>query len=497
MMTKSQRLLSVSLVTVILLIMLTAFTAVGVSQHKAYAASMTVIQNTNEVFYSAESYINNFGELNNFSTVSGQFSNPVFDALDFRFDNSPVTVDPVDITINNYNEIKLPKVYSLDLSVRYNGLMYQVGNVPLTVKERAFEANPTVTQETELVYNGFSYILNTGTLNNFSTSVDGFSNALYSALVFSADGQTVNVDPDKIFFYDTNNVKITAMKKPGTYRFNILFGHEGKSYFVKNASVVLNKSVLNVYVQLNGELDLTVLEGEEYSPKIVYSGFLAGDNVGDALTYPAVIPNEPLRPINRYEIRAEGALSDYYEMNYVSSYITILPNPVEEMTFTAEGEDLLILRGNYSPYCELEFVSVGVSDASVIYTEMKNTMDKYFSTSGLFDEYKPIASYRINLRVKGEKEELAQSSISIKLDEKLKGHDEYKILALTNDGVYQVISANFEHGYLSFNTADLGDFVVLAPIRGINTTQFLIIAFVLFGVISLSILLFAVFRKKY
>lgn len=371
-----------------------------------YAAQeISVSQNTNEVFYSAKNYIVKNGEnsdykLDNFSSVQGVFSNAIYDALDIRINNIIESVDPNDIFITNQTEIKIAKVYKLNLKILFGGEEYIVTNVTLTVKEKSLDVS--FTQITEVNYNAKSYIEN-GCLKNLSTDEQVFTNSLYDAISFKIGGNTVTVDKEDIFFYNLNNEKIMEMKKPNSYNLNILFEYQENSYLVKSATIVISKSVLNVSVELNGVLNLTIEEGEIYFPRIVYSGFLGSDNV-NSLSFPATMPNEPKFPIDNYEIRAEGALSDCYQMNYISSYITITANPLEEITYSSAGEDLIILRGKYSPYCELEFVNVGINEASVIYAEIKNKLTKNFESSGIFDDYKEIGSYRVNLKVDGQKQ---------------------------------------------------------------------------------------------
>ncbi|HKL73531.1 MAG TPA: hypothetical protein VJ903_01430 [Clostridia bacterium] len=474
-----------------------AIAAIDIMDNCYAASQIKVIQNEKvEVTYSAKSYIDNSGKFNNFSLEEGSFSNALYSALDIEIDGNLVVVDHEDITITNQMEIMIPKNYSLNLIIDYEGQRYTVNYVSLIVVEKTLENVPVIKQTDVVKYNGMSYI-NNGKLANLSDSEDVFINDIFSALSFEISNNVISIEPDEVFFYNSSNEKLESMIKPKKYNLNILFYYMNNSYFVKDVQIILEKSILNVTVELNGELNLEVKEGETYIPKIVYSGFLNDDNVEDDLIYLATIPNEPKRPINNYEIRAEGALSYYYEMNYISSYITITPNPMKRITYSTGGEDLVILLGNYSPYCELEFINVGVSEASVIYVEIKNLLEKFYENKGIFDDYKSIGSFRINLKVDEQKEELVESHISIKMDDKLKGYDKYYVVALSNDGVYHIVNATVEDDYLSFYTADLGDFVILAPIKGINTTQFFIIAFAIFGGLSLCILLFAVFRKKY
>lgn len=349
-----------------------------------------------------------------------------------------------------------------------------------------------IIQNNNVVYNGMNFLSSSGGFINFSEEQETFENALYSSMLFTINGKEIIVDPNKI-----NIDNFTEIKIPKDYYLNINFNYNDKDYNYQNAKFTVNKKILDVAVLLNGVRNLTIKEGEYYLPKIIYVGFVEGDDENNSLTYPATISNEPKRPINNYEIRADGASSDFYEMNYLSSYVTITSNPIEEITYTSGNEDLLIMRGKYSPYCELEYINAGISEASVIYTEISNKMYKYYENTGIFKEYQPIASYRINLKINEQKEELVSSHISIKIDDKLVGYDNYFVIALTNDGIYQVVNTTVSDGYLSFTTSDLGDFVVVTPIKGVNVTQFMIIAFSIFGAISLGIILYSIFRKKY
>lgn len=344
-----------------------------------------------------------------------------------------------------------------------------------------------ITQTAAVYYCGSNYLEN-NKLKNLGE--DTFSNALYNSLSITFDGVVTAVPHQNI---TVNNV--TEMKVPKTYQTVITVSYGGEDY-TKNLAIDISKAELTVTAKINGLSALEIDEGVNYTTSIVYQGFLGSDNIS-TLEIPAIIVMEPKRPTINFAIIPSGAKSNLYEFVYVKATLTINSNPITEIKNKSGDVIDLILKGEYSPYCELAFANVGISPSNAVYIKIKQDLDKFYANSGIYEDYKESEAYSINLLIDGIKEENAKSTVTLKLPPRSVGKDKYLVVALYNNGLHEVVSGVESDGYLTFDAADMGNFVIFTPVEGLKTTVLIAIGIGIVGGIFLIIILIAIFRRKY
>lgn len=351
-----------------------------------------------------------------------------------------------------------------------------------------------ILQSEEVFYTGTNY-LNNNKFANFASGGE-FQNALYSALTIKVDGQT-DIGGEKIVIphQDFTIVSENPIILPKSYNCIVTVLYDAISY-EKNVTIVVSKAELIVRVKINGVTNLEIDEGEQYLTNVEYEGFVLNDNI-NTLEIPAIIVMEPKRPILNYAMVASGAKSSLYEFVYEEAILTIKSNPLTELKVKEGEANILVIKGHYSPYSELEFVNVGISPANAHYIKIKANLDKYYASSSIYDDYKETEAYSINLQIDGIKEENVNSEIKIKLPQKSIKKEKYLVVAFYNNGLYEVITGTEKDGILTFNAADLGDFVVFTPVEGIKTTVLIAICIGLIGGFILIIILVSIFRRKY
>lgn len=345
-------------------------------------------------------------------------------------------------------------------------------------------------EQTSIVYYcGRSFINETGEFCSVSSS--GFNNPLYSSLKFSLDGveKTVSCDDVRI----TNRTEIFL---PDDYKCELKVNIDGTEY---NTEVVLSvtKKPLYVRTKINGESYCVVNEGESYRTAVEYEGFVEGEDES-VLDAPAIIQREPKMPTTGFLLVPELAQSSRYEIIYEGATIVINENPDTVRKYKYGDVDALILYGSFSPYYTLEFFDVGLNKSDPKYAVINEKVEKYFSGNRVFEEYKQANAYVINMYLDGDYAEInAPVNVRIRLPENLSGKQYYRIIHFANDGSYEFLNAMETDGYISFSTSDFGEFVLLAPIEGVNTVLIVAICVGICGVVVLAILLFAIFRRKY
>lgn len=344
----------------------------------------------------------------------------------------------------------------------------------------------------DVIYKGESYINTDGKFSE----LDG-ENSLYKSLTFKLDGNKINVGKSEITITNYNNITL-----PNLYQLKADINYGGYTYSDVEFEAVINKAMLNINLLLESEdtnesaAEIEINEGVNYTAEISYSGFVGSDDE-NILSFKPIVPILPKRPTKRYEVRAEGASSDRYEITYGSAYVTILSNPVKLLELKNEDDLLLSLTGEFSPYAELEFLDIGVKNTSIEYAEISEKIQKNFLGNDILKDYEQIASYRINLIIDGEKEENITAKVRIKMSDAMEKHSNFLVMQLTNDGVYSVVQATNNDGYLEFNASDLGDFAVFTLIEGLNTTVIAIGLICGIVLLALIIIFVALFRKKY
>ena len=340
-----------------------------------------------------------------------------------------------------------------------------------------------------VVYCGQSYIDEIGHFSDMGTGID--NNPLYESLRFYLDGDLIAVDAEHITFSS-----LSFAEYPDSYTSPASVEYMGE-VFDANITFEINKRPLIVQALVNGQTSATVREGEKYITSVSYGGFVGSDNER-TLTAPAIITKEPKLPTVGYSIVAEYAQSDRYEFVYKAAKIVITENPETTKTIMAGDEEVVVLTGKFSPYYTLEYLGIGINKTSPDYVSVEEKYERYYGNGSLGDKYKKSDAFRLNLMLDGEEVEQDQAmTVSIKLDEKLTGKKEYMLIQFASDGSNNIISASEEDGYLIFTTVGLGEYVLLTPIEGANTTIIIAVVASIVVVALLGIVFGSLFRRKY
>lgn len=362
---------------------------------------------------------------------------------------------------------------------------------PAVVTESVFAASDvlSVAQNGKAYYCADSYITGEGVFKNFAEGE--FENELFSSLEFSLNGSVVPVSPYNVVFDNLKNAVI-----PNEYSAQATVTYLDLPYTL-TVRFTISKKPLIVRAKINGESSAVIEEGESYRTSVEYEGFAGNDSVV-TLTAPAIIQREPKMPTTGYTIVPEFAQSDYYEMIYVGAELVITANPDTQKFYNENGVDLLVLTGSFSPYYVLNYTQVGINAADVDYARINEKMDRYYTSQRIYERYKQSDAFIINLYLDGVYVDMTTSvNVRIKLDEKNTGKQEYLIAHFANDGHYELLTGTENNGYLTFNTVDLGEFIVLTPIEGVNSVVMVALCIGILGAVILIVLLVAIFRRKY
>ncbi len=349
----------------------------------------------------------------------------------------------------------------------------------------------SVEQKNEVVYCGRSYITEEGVFRDINET-ETYDNALFSSLSFSIDGQEIVVDNE-----DVRVTNYEQMLIPGEYLCQFDVNVEG-SIKTATARIRISKAELRIITLINGHSEYTVNEGEQYATSIEYDGFI-GEDAPYILTTPPIIQSEPKMPTTGTMIVADLATSDRYEIIYVGAKIVINSNPDSVRTYKNGEEDVLILRGSFSPYYELIYSDLGLNVSDPKYAMIDSKVDKFFSGNRVFEEYEKANAYVINMYLDGQIVELNEpTNVRIKVPKKLLGKEKYRIIHFSSDGAYEFLDATETgDGYVSFTTSDLGEFLLLTPIEGFSRVMFIAACVIGVGLVVLIVLLVAIFRRKY
>lgn len=352
----------------------------------------------------------------------------------------------------------------------------------------AFAADPeiTVTQNKEVIYCGQSFIYG-GSFSSFGESL----NPLYEAIEVTVDKKSVAVPVTDFSFSTELDVKV-----PKTYSTEASIVYEGKTYTVPVTFTVAKKELM-VSAKINGLSYVEIEEGEEYYTTVEYDGFVDGESEA-VLDAPAIIQSAPKLPTTGFTIVPSLASSSLYRFTYVGAVIVIHANPDKTRTVTENGVDLLTLTGSFSPYYTLEYKHTGINKADVTYAAISEKIEKYYDNIGLFEEYKQVDAFTIDMYLDADKVDITETvNVSVRLNDTAAGKKTYKVIHFADDGTYSIINATESKGYLNFKTVGFGQYVVLTPIEGANTVTIVALCVVGIAVVLLVVVLFAVFRRKY
>lgn len=352
----------------------------------------------------------------------------------------------------------------------------------------------TCVQSGEVVYNGYRLVDN-GRFTDFAGAEETeLVNPLYSALKFYWDGAETKIDAQDIAFDDNN----AYAKNPGQYELaaRVEYGGALRAFNIK---FKISKAPLIARTLINGERQAEISEGDIYEAKVVYEGFVGNDNVY-TLDAPAIISELPKMPTgsNGFLLVSSGAVSSLYDIRYAGARIIIDSNPLYTMEFTENGANTLILSGTFSPNYELEFINTGINPSNEIYAAISEKVDRFYAGSGIFEEYKRYGAFKIGLKLDGEDVNLTDPiTVNMLVDEKLNGKRNLRVLHFAPDGSYETLTATANAGYLTFNTVELGEYVLIVPIEGASLT---VIIGATVGVVAFLVLVamfVTVFRRKY
>ena len=355
----------------------------------------------------------------------------------------------------------------------------------------------SVVQASKIVYCGENYISSTS-----------LKNELLSAFLFTLNGSIFDANCENTDIFCSMDVCA-----PGTY--NCVFTlHDGaKTYSSGSVDVVVSKRVVTVSVLLNGKLNLTVKEGDDISVLFDYAGgteqdtqILTSSGVqyrmlnDDVLSYQAYVDALPRDVVENAMVVASHARSDYYDFIYAESRLTIEESLVPSLSLNnAAGRTIVSLTGSFSAISTIQYNEIGVSSANTEYVGRLNSAKQVYLGQKLFDQNDVIACYDISVL---KNDELpsgnTQATVRLAIASSLKGKKSYQVVALYNNGTTDVVNASITaDGYLLFNVADMGTFLLITPTQGISTTWY-IVAVIAGGTVIILVILFAsLFRRKY
>lgn len=368
-------------------------------------------------------------------------------------------------------------------------------DVALAAGEQILE----VKQVSELPYCGENYVKN-----------ESAKNAFLSVFSFTVNGKVISPDFEKITVISS----VQAVNPGANYVCDIRYEDGETVYVAENVVFEIAKRKVRVIVYLNGQRSITVNENEAGSIKINYDydGALPSDTrvetvngtqvrtiTGEALTNKAYVAVLPKTPVENATVTAQNARSPYYDFIYEKSYITVTRDTVPELTAVDDGRVTVSVSGIFSTVYSVDFTDIGTSATSKEYAEIKSDAErKYASYGTLLTDNEPVACYNVTiLDADGETVYNTPATVRAYMDGSIKGRKSYSVIALYNNGNTDVLEASVSGDYLVFDAADMGDFIVLSPVEGINVTTYIVAIVAGVAIVLIVITLFALFRRKY
>lgn len=353
-----------------------------------------------------------------------------------------------------------------------------------------------ISQSEELYYCGEDYLAS-----------NRRKNQIYSVFSFRLDGEEISVNPQNINIYCRKNLFV-----PNTYSVDFVVNYEGESYEVDDVKLKISKKIVTVTALLNGQEELVINEGDAISVNYDYDGGAPNDTVTETvngvqvrtlsdsvLANKAYVVNLPKNTVTKYTVVATSARSDYYDFVYRKTLLTILPVTVPELTVKSNDTILVSVSGNYGNTSSLVFEDIGVSASSAVHASAWEKIRNIYSGKNILTDYDKIASYRLNVYVSGELPYSATPGIvKINMAKNLQNKNEYKVIALYNNGDSDILDALMSaDGELVFGAADMGYFVVVSPTEGVTTYMYIVA--IVCGVVFVLLVVFfvALFRRKY
>lgn len=439
-----------------------------------------------EIFECGREYVDSAGKFTDMDANADGVQNYLFDFLETAPQVAATGAPSDKFRFHSLKEVGTAGEYEDDLI--YNGGHISV-NFTLTPNPYSVVQKPDKIP----VYRGENYIDAKG---GFVDIAD--SSPLLESFIFKYNGNVVALSdigtPSDMRFTDLKDVCL-----PGNYK-GVLEIKSGDRGALVPVEFSVDKKILKVRADIDGKENATFSEGEPYGTGITYEGFVEGDSEEDEDFGKAHILNKPKLPVKGLELLPGEAKSDKYDFEYYGAVITILPAPVAVKTVESGEKVLAELSGSYSPYYRLEFDDVGSDKTDSRYVSTHEKALKYYKSGDIWNKYSPSRVYRLNLYFNEHKlgaKELKPSVVKIAMPENLRGKKSYLVMQFGENGGHRLIDAVESDGNLTFETTELGEFLLLTPVEGVGANTVVTTVLVAVVVVLLLIMFFALFRKKY
>jgi len=262
--------------------------------------------------------------------------------------------------------------------------------------------------------------------------------------------------------------------------------------------VVLNADDEHTVSRSEDGSELTVKEGAEIRYELTYSGFIDGDTEENLTRIPYVEPLPKTHGDPFYALASYG-VSEKYEFIYVAARLLVLENNVKEKTVELDGEPILRLTGEFSPLAVLNYRAIGVSVTNPEFAKI-NAKIEYTHGTGLFRKWQKTDAFRVGLTIDGRDVSVEKPPfiIQYKISPK-QAKKSLSIIALYdgNDTEAVLIAAAVKNGFLTFQAADLGEFVVLEKVRVLSNAEAIGIIAAAVAAVFVIILFASLFKRKF
>ena len=372
--------------------------------------------------------------------------------------------------------------------------------------EAARQKVMTIEQSEAAVFCGRTLIDKDGYFCDTDENTVDFENPLFDTFIFKLDDRTLN----DLSHSDVRVALSGEVYKPDSFVGDFYVTYDGDDYIVRSVAFAVSKRLVEVSTLLNGRTELRVEEGttillsydyqgaiEDHSRIVTYNGVTVTEILREYLSLPAWADIDTTKPVENYRVVAAHAESDYYDFKYIGATLTIVPSTVYQLTYSDESATRLILNGNFSVLHSVQYTDIGISPTSERYSVISARADAAYKDSRFFDKYEKVGCFSIDVTYNNNPVNESIASTALVRATTLDASKEYKIIALYANGSNDVLNAKLTDGYLSFDAADCGDFIIVSEIEGLSLTYYIIVIVSGIAVLVFVVLLVAVFRRKY